>query len=163
MTDDVLTARSQELGELHDQVRSREGQEAVYRETGLIAVVRIHGLRYDHDGFSGTATVVRPPRTGPPAGPAPCGLDSWVFAAGREYFSLSRWAWSSAYGGWTLYHDAGLIGDLFDLGLDGCETIRGIGQAFEADRTLERFQRFKARITEFVKERRKLTGEDRVT
>jgi hypothetical protein len=38
-----------------DQLRAREGHEAAYRETGLVAVVRVHGVRYDHRGVFGTA------------------------------------------------------------------------------------------------------------
>lgn len=140
------------LGDLSEQLRSREGQEAVYRETGFVAVVRVHGLGYDHEGVFGTATVVRPlgADLAPPTGPAPCGRDSWRFGAGWGYYSLSPLRWSATYGGgWALYFDAELARDLVSLGLDGYETIRGIGKRPDRDRVLKRFERFSGRVREY--------------
>src|SRR5260370_35948496 len=48
------------IDKLRTEVIQREGSEAIYRQTGMIAHVRIHGLSIDDQAVRGTATLLQP-------------------------------------------------------------------------------------------------------
>jgi hypothetical protein len=122
---------------IRSEVMQREGSEAIYRESGLIAHVRIHGLSINDHSVGGTATLVQPAITfGTRATRLVSVTNDWTFSSALDGFSVSSLSWGCAYPIWTIYFDEELIRTLSEQGFRAIENCEVSG-ARQADRFRE--------------------------
>jgi hypothetical protein len=110
--------------ELRADLRKREGAEAIYRNNGIVAHVRVTAIRAEDDAVHATATLLQPAVT---FCSRYCTLvsrtDHWDFGGSYRYLLIQPWVWAFTYYGPSVFFDHGLIDDLSALGfhaIEGC-------------------------------------------
>jgi hypothetical protein len=112
--------------ELRADLRKREGAEAIYRNRGIVAHVRVTEIRADDDAVHATATLLQPAVT---FCSRYCKLvsltDHWDFGGAYRYLLVRPWVWAFTYFGPSVFFDRQLIDDLSELGF---RPIEGSGE-----------------------------------
>src|SRR5262245_54741087 len=90
------------LNRLGAAIPAAEAAESIYREKGIVALVRLESIRIDEWGVRAVAVPVPAPGLIGPERP-------WPFDAAWEVFSFDGGHWSAMYGGWVVFFDPEVV------------------------------------------------------